>query len=197
LRIGVFGGTFDPIHWGHLVLAETVRDQAGLSEVLFVPTAVPPHKEAGAALPIRHRLEMTRLAIAGQQGFRLSDIEASSDAVSYSVETLDQLAAQYPNGTALRFIAGADQLEEIETWKDYRRLLAQYGLYVVGRVGSHEERLLERHGRSVVAISMPLIEVSSTDVRRRVADGRSIRFLVPPAVEEYIARHRLYSKPDR
>lgn len=192
MKIGVFGGTFDPIHWGHLILAEMVRDQEGLSEVLFVPTAVPPHKPIGQLSAIEHRLEMTRRAIGGVEGFRLSNIEADPGKVSYSVDTLDRLSEQYSNETRLCFIVGADQLDEIETWKEYRRLLEQYGLYVAHRMGAAEQALFERYRQWIVRVEMPLIEISSTDIRRRAAEGRSIRFLVPEAVERYIGRKNLY-----
>jgi len=192
MKIGVFGGTFNPVHWGHLVLAEAVRDQEALSEVLFVPTALPPHKPLGAMLEIQHRLEMTRLAIQGVAGFEISEIEAVPGRVSYSIDTLDQLRQAYPEGASLRFIVGADQLDEIETWKDYERLLDEYGLYVAQRVESGRDESWRRWGHCLQVVHMPLIDVSSTEIRNQVAQGRSIRFLVPPAVEQYIQQTGLY-----
>jgi len=190
--IAVLGGTFNPIHWGHLILAETVRDSQGLDEVVFVPTARPPHKRVEGDIAIEHRLEMVRLAIQGQAGFRISTLEAQSERISYSIDTLDRLAQEYPEGTRIRFIVGADQLDEIESWKDYRRLLEEYGLFAVERPGSGRGAILERLRRWVIAVPMPAIELSSTEIRKRVAQGRSIRFLTPPGVEAYIRQHRLY-----
>jgi nicotinate-nucleotide adenylyltransferase len=190
--IAVLGGTFNPIHWGHLILAETVRDSQGLDEVVFVPTARPPHKRVEGEIAIEHRLEMVRLALQGQAGFRISTLEAQAGRISYSIDTLDRLAQEYPEGTRIRFIVGADQLDEIESWKDYRRLLEEYGLFAVERPGSGRGAMRERLRQWVIAVPMPAIELSSTEIRKRVAQGRSIRFLTPPAVEAYICQHRLY-----
>lgn len=190
--IAVLGGTFNPIHWGHLILAEAVRDNQGLDEVIFVPTACPPHKRVEGEIAIEHRLAMVRLALQGLAGFRVSTLEAQSERVSYSIDTLDRLAQEYSRGTRLRFIVGADQLDEIESWKDYRRLLEDYGLFAAERPGSGRGAILERLRKWVIAVPMPGIELSSTEIRRRVAQGRSIRFLVPLAVEAYIRENRLY-----
>lgn len=194
MKIGVFGGTFDPIHWGHLILSEVVRDQEGLDEVVFVPTAAPPHKSNRQILDIRHRLEMVRRAIAGLKGFRLSLVEAEAGRVSYTIDTMDRLASEYPAGTQLRFILGADQLAEIKTWKDYPRLLKQYGVYVADRVGSRFLEQQEISPGQMTLVEMPLIEVSATMIRRRVADGKSIRFFVPADVEAYIFEQGLYRR---
>ena len=191
-KVGVLGGTFNPIHWGHLVLAETVLDTAGLDELLFVPTALPPHKQVEGDISIEHRLEMVRLATEGQKGFQLSSLEADETKVSYSIDTLDRIAKQYPEDSQIRFIVGADQLDEIESWKDYRRLLDQYGLYVAKRTGSGNPSMMQRLKDCIEVVPMPRIEISSTAIRQRVADGKSIRFMVPGAVEAYIRKHQLY-----
>jgi nicotinate-nucleotide adenylyltransferase len=194
MKVGVFGGTFNPIHWAHLVLAECVRDEAGLDEVVFVPTARPPHKIEEPLLPGHYRLKMVNLACREQAGFIVSRHEIDDREVSYSIHTLDYLKKQYPEGTGLRFIVGMDQLEEIETWKDYQRLLEEYGLYVVGRGDSGREDLISRYEKWVIPVAMPRLEISSTAIRQRIRQGRSIRFLVPGAVERYIKEQGLYRK---
>ena len=193
-KIGVLGGTFDPIHQGHLLLAESVRDSIGLDEVLFIPTAVPPHKSRQEITPIHHRYEMVRLALENLEGFQLLDLEAKNSKTSYSIDTLNYLAERYPPQTQIRFILGADQLDELETWKDYQQLLENYGLYVVDRVGSGQEQLLERYKGWIQVVPMPRIDISSTLVRRRVAKGQSIRFWVPEPVRRYILQEGLYRK---
>jgi nicotinate-nucleotide adenylyltransferase len=193
LKIGVFGGTFDPVHTGHLILADQVRDQEGLDKVLLAPTAVPPHKDKEEQIDIAHRLEMVRLALAGQPELELCRFEADPGKVSYSIETLDRLREEFPPGAEIRFILGADQLDAIETWKEYDRLLKEYGLYVAGRPGAGQEEVFRRYENYVRVVQMPLIEISATDIRRRVRDGRSIRFLVPGPVEDYIYRNKIYT----
>lgn len=192
MKIAVLGGTFDPIHWGHLVLAECVRDQSQVDIVFFAPAAVPPHKQDEPMTDIQHRIEMTRLAIESCEAFELTLLDADPGEPSYSIETLDRLCRIYPQAESIRFVMGGDQLAEIETWKDYDRVLREYGVLAVRRPGTAANGIWERYGDYVIPIEMPQIAVSSTLIREFRAEKRSIRFLVPGAVERYIVDEGLY-----
>lgn len=200
MRLGIFGGSFDPVHYGHLLLAETCREACSLDEVWFVPNAQPPHKRAAALTPVRQRLEMLELALADAPGLRVSAIEADRPGLSYTVETLDQLRRQQPN-TELFFLMGADSLQDLPTWREPERICQLATLLIVGRPGMPvpDLSILERYldARQVEAVrrhyvEMPLIALSSTDVRQRVRHAQSIRFRTPRAVQEYIVQHQLY-----
>ncbi len=200
MRIGIFGGTFDPVHYGHLLLAESCREACRLDRVLLVPAATPPHKQRRTFSSGTHRLAMLELALGGHPGILASDIELIRGGVSYTVETLRSLKQQGPDDE-LFFLLGADSLNELPTWFEPAEICRLALPVVVGRGGSpppdwqllaplvSAERLelIRSHH-----VSMPLIELSSTDIRQRVASGRSIRFRTPRAVEEYIAAQRLF-----
>jgi nicotinate-nucleotide adenylyltransferase len=200
MRIGVFGGTFDPVHVGHLVMAEQCREQAKLDRVLFVPAARPPHKQERIISDFTHRAEMLRLALAGQPAFQVDELERDRPGPSFTVETLQELLAHNP-GEQFELLLGADCLPDLPTWKDPARIVQLAGLVVVNRPGfalMTPEMLRASLGlapESVArfqAVDSPLLEISSRDLRRRVAAGLSIRYLVPRAVECYIEAHRLY-----
>jgi nicotinate-nucleotide adenylyltransferase len=188
MRIGVFGGTFDPVHLGHLIMAEQCREQARLDQVWFVPAARPPHKSEADITPFERRAEMLALAIAGHSAFQLNDLEKNRPGPSFTVETLEALARDHP-GNEYLWILGSDSLNDLPLWREPQRILELAGLLIVARPGHPvwgEEQL-----RAVV-IESPLIDIASRDLRRRAAAGRSLRYLVPRAVECYIDQHKLY-----
>ena len=199
-RVGVFGGSFDPIHLGHLILAEQCRQQGKLDEVLFIPAAQNPQKENGAIATDRQRVEMVDLAIGGHQGFMRSSIEIERGGESFTVDTLKQLAEEMPEAE-LFLIIGGDSLNSFSTWKDPEEILRLATPLVVARPGAGEvdfdqlASLTDAENLARIkelAIASPLIEISSTDMRRRVGAGESIRYLTPRPVEKYIETQRTY-----
>jgi nicotinate-nucleotide adenylyltransferase len=196
MLIGVFGGTFDPVHLGHLIAAEQCREQARLDKVLFVPAARPPHKPHRTITPFSHRVEMLTLAVAGHPIFQVAELERDRPGPSYTVDTLEELRQRYP-GAGLMLILGSDCLPDLAGWRDPARIGQQADLLVVPRTGSQVKEPPPapewptglKVGR---AIEMPLVAISSHDIRRRVAEQRSVRYLVPRAVECYIDAHGLY-----
>ncbi len=200
LKLGIFGGSFDPIHFGHLLLAETCREQCRLDRVLMVPAAVPPHKQEASLSSARDRIEMLRLAVGGHDQLDISTIEIDRGGVSYTVDTLTTIAEQEPDAE-LFFLMGGDSLKDLPSWREPERLCELAIPLVVRRAGSPEpdyssisqlvspERLdrIREH-----QVEMPIIELSSTDIRNRVANDRSIRYQTPRAVEKYIETHGLY-----
>jgi nicotinate-nucleotide adenylyltransferase len=200
MRTGIFGGTFDPIHCGHLILAEQCREACRLDRVLFVPAGQPPHKSDRQITPGKQRLEMVDLAIAGHASFTASNIELERPGPSYSVDTLEELARQNPDDE-LFFLIGSDSLTDLPYWYQPQRVASLATLVVATRPGNERpdveplravigpeavQRLLEH------LVEIPLVEISSSLVRKRVAQGQSIRYLVPRAVECYIEIHTLY-----
>ncbi len=198
MRLGVFGGTFDPPHLGHLVVAEQAREQLKLDLVLFVPAGQPWMKADQPVAPAHHRLEMARLAIEEHPAFRVSDLEVVRQGPSYTVDTLEELHRADPSAEPF-LILGEDSFREVERWRRPLRLLELCTLAVYRRPGVAEwsleklEAVLPGVSRRVVTVEGPLIGISATDLRQRAAQGRSLRYLTPPAVEEYIRRHRLYT----
>jgi nicotinate-nucleotide adenylyltransferase len=199
MRVGVFGGTFDPVHYGHLILAEQCREQGRLDEVLFVPASRPPHKPRPAAR-FAQRVEMLALALAGNSSFRIEEVEKERDGPSYTVDTLTELRQRRP-GDSFLLLVGGDAIRDFHLWYEPRRILELAGLLVMGRPESlppDREELRARLDLPPDAIipmdivQAPLIDISSHDLRRRVAEGRSIRYLTPRAVECYIHDKQLY-----
>jgi nicotinate-nucleotide adenylyltransferase len=200
MRIGVFGGTFDPVHLGHLIAAEQCRDQAKLDQVLIIPSARPPHKQDRPLTQFSQRVEMLRLAIAGHPVFQVDELERDREGYSYTADTLEELQRRSPTAD-LWLIIGSDCLPDIPGWHQPNRIIAAAGLLIVGRPGSTDRsvgelraslRLAERDVLRHQTVEMPLIEISSRDIHRRIAAGQSIRYLVPRAVECYIETHGLY-----
>ena len=195
MRLGLFGGTFDPIHVGHLILAEQCREACGLDQVWFVVANEPPHKRGLKRTGVHHRLEMARLAIAGNPGFAASDIEADRSGPSYSVDTLEQIQAERP-GDELFFLIGGDSLVDLPTWREPDRIARMASIVVVNRPGAQAEAPdLGADAKPFVILPIPPIGVSSSDLRRRLAEGRSVRYMVPGAVAAYIEAHKLYREP--
>jgi len=204
VRIGVFGGSFDPVHIGHLLAAECCREQAGLDRVLFVPTAIQPHKQHRQLASGQHRLEMLALATGGHDAFDVSNDELTRGGVSYTVDTLERLTAQHP-GDDLLLILGPDAFLGLPTWREPRRIVELAGIIAVERESLDDlssavsrgplESLLgrERLDRVITErVRLPSIGVRASDLRSAVAAGKSIRYRTPRAVEQYIAAHQLY-----
>jgi len=199
-RIGVLGGTFNPVHMGHLVLAQDALEGRRLDRMLFVPSASPPHKEHANVLGAAHRLAMLEAALHGDARFDISTVELDRGGVSYSVETMRELKAQRPDAEFF-FVIGADSLYDLHEWRKPYALLEMCEFIVMGRPGYTETAITpetvrlnapwpSRLRRNLVAGH--LVDISSSDIRRRVAGGRRIRYLVPEAVESYISEHHLY-----
>ena len=198
MKIGIFGGSFDPVHTGHLVLAEHVRDGAGLDRVILLPAYESPFKIGRSGADSGQRLEMTRLAARDNEHFEVSELDVGKGRVSYTVDLMAELSAIYPDDR-LYFIAGTDSFLGIEKWMGSEELLTRYGFVIGTRPGyrdeelaEHAERMREKYGAEVITVNIPKVDISSTDIRRRCRDGRSIKYLVPDAVGEFIARNGLY-----
>jgi len=198
MRLGIMGGTFDPIHYGHLVAAEEARAAFGLHLVTFIPCREPPHKKDYQVTDAEHRYAMTMTATCTNPHFDALRIELERLGPSYTIDTLRQLHAAHPQAE-LFFITGADAVRELLTWREPERLVALCRFVAVTRPG-YDLRGLERDlgelARSVAAIEAPGVNISSTQIRERVAQGRSIKYLTPDAVETYIVKHRLYRDSD-
>jgi nicotinate-nucleotide adenylyltransferase len=213
-RIGIFGGTFDPIHSGHLRAAEEVGPAFALDRILFIPSKTPPHKRRAGMAPAAERLAMVRSAVRGHSGFEASPIEIDSPRTSYSVFTLAKIRKRYP-GAGLFFLVGADAFLEIKTWREWRRVLDQCVFVVMTRPGAslraaravlepeYRDRMASvrtkadidariRKGRTILFFRIEALPVSSTEIRRRVREGRSIRGLVPGGVAARIRSSKLY-----
>jgi nicotinate-nucleotide adenylyltransferase len=199
-RIGVFGGTFDPVHVGHLILAEQCREQGRLDEVWFVPSARPPHKLEWPLTPFAQRVEMLSLAIAGNAAFRIDASEKDRPGPSYTADTLAGFLQRLP-GAEFFLVVGSDTLADLPHWREPLRVVERAALLVVERpncpVPPADElraalRLPETVPLRQQVVQAPLIDISSRDLRRRAAAGRSLRYFVPRAVECYIAEKRLY-----
>jgi nicotinate-nucleotide adenylyltransferase len=203
MRVGVFGGTFDPVHFGHLILAEQCREQGPLDQVWFVPAPRPPQKESQAITRFEQRVEMLHLALAGNPAFRVDELEKDRPGPSYTVDTLAELRARHPLAD-FHLLIGSDSLADLPTWREPRRILEHAGLLVVARPGaagpSAEELrrqlgLPEEAPLRLQVAEAPLVEISSRDLRRRAAAGLSLRYFLPRAVECYIHDKRLYQAP--
>ena len=199
MKLGLIGGTFDPIHYGHLLIAQEAGWQLGLDRVLFIPAGDPPHKQDRRVTPARCRLEMTRLATGDNPLFEVSTLELDRQGLSYTADTLAQLRDLYRQQAELFFIIGADAAAELLTWYRPQRVLELARLVVAGRpgyslpfdqlqAGLPDTRLAER----LVRLEVPLTEIASRDLRHRVAQGISIRYLVPDQVAAYIEQEKLY-----
>jgi nicotinate-nucleotide adenylyltransferase len=213
MRLGIFGGTFDPVHLAHLRCAEEARETLTLDRVLFIPAAAPPHKRDRPVARATHRLAMLRLAVAGNRAFRVSAMELERTGPSYSVDTLRRLRAELPASAELVFLLGLDAFREIHTWKEYRTLFAFADFAIFARpgyrlpslrallpvatrgdfcYGRNRQTLEHKSGSQVRFLDLTALDISASAIRDRVARSQSVRYLVPLPVERYIARHRLY-----
>jgi nicotinate-nucleotide adenylyltransferase len=203
MRLGIFGGTFDPVHYGHLLLAETCREAQRLDRIWFLPAAIPPHKRQRELTDSRHRLEMLRLAIAGHEAFDISLLELERSGVSYTVDTLRTIHQQRADAE-LFLLMGADTLADLPHWREPQAILELALPLVVDRGQRNidwnplkdlagQQRWIEMQNQ---VVAMPLVEFSSSAIRNDVARGRSIRYRTPRAVERYIATHQLYQQAE-
>ncbi|MDD6134529.1 MAG: nicotinate-nucleotide adenylyltransferase [Selenomonadaceae bacterium] len=197
-RIGIMGGTFDPIHMAHLAIAEQVREAFTLDFVLFIPAANPPHKQGRKVVPAYHRLMMTQLAAYSNPCFHVSKQELERTGPSYSLLTVRELQEKYGADAELYFITGSDTINELHTWYHSEELLDSCHFVGTTRPGAPVDKkdLVKRFGRlaeeKIHFLAVPELEISSTDIRQRVHSGKSIKYLVPAAVEAYIIKEGLY-----
>ena len=198
MRLGVLGGTFDPPHVGHLILAEEARTRLQLERVLFVPAGDPWRKVDQEITPVEHRLAMVRLMLASDPYFEVSTLEVERQGPSYTVDTLEALHQQYGPGLELYFILGEDALHDLPNWKEPARIVSLAWLAVAPRppergwTSADLEAAVPGLSERVVPLPMPTIDISSSALRERARAGLSLRYMVPPDVEEYIRRHGLY-----
>lgn len=198
-RIGILGGTFNPIHLGHLLMAQDAMEQLRLDRVKFIPTALPPHKTAERLAPAADRLRMVRLAIRANPAFEADDIEIRRGGISYTVDTLCELRRRHPRAR-FYFIIGADSLRELHLWRQARRLVKLCTFVTVPRPGFEPKPVVDpkldaatRRRLRQHVLRGHACDIASSDIRRRVARGLSIRYLLPDAVRDYIRRRKLYS----
>ncbi len=198
-RAAVMGGTFDPVHYGHLLAAESVKEKLNLDCIFFIPAGNPPHKSyEGMASPI-HRYNMVDCAVRPNPSFRISDIEVKREGYSYTIDTVNQLSTILPKGCKAYFVLGADNAGDILRWKDALELIKRIDFLVVTRPGGWENGLkeelniLSNAGCNIDVVEIPMIPITSTEIRDRVKSRRSIRYMVPECVEQYIYENRLYT----
>ena len=199
MKIGIMGGTFNPIHHGHLILSEYIRINEELDKIIFIPTGNPPHKDRQNILDGEIRLEMVRLAIKNNPYFTYSDIEVKKPEISYTIDTVIHLKEKY-RGCDLYMIIGADTLLSLYSWKDIFYILGQVKFIVADRLGLHDDdvekeinRLNNKYSANIISVDSPVIEVSSTLIRHRLKADLSIKYLLPEVVEEYIIENKYYS----
>ena len=201
MNIGILGGTFDPIHIGHLIVAEEARIKLGFSEVLFVPAGQPWLKLDRNISPAVHRVEMVRRAISDNPNFKLYSLEVERPGPSYTVDTLTILRKQLGSEASLFFILGRDTLAGLPLWKEPQKLVQLCRLVVAPRLGSkdlkHLEAAIPGLLDKVIQLDMPIIGISSAEIRQRIAQGLTIRYLVPAEVEKYITEQKLYLTSER
>lgn len=199
LKIGISGGTFDPIHHGHLIMAQEIGEKLELDRVVFIPVGHPPHKPGSSVTDAFHRFNMVREAVGSNPLFEVSGIEVERPGYTYTVDTLEELKGRYRSDSEFYFIIGADTISQLVTWKRYRKVFAMCRFAAVMRHGFDRKKILgevqcleDSFSARIELIDAPLIEISSTDIRERVKKGRSIKYLVPERVEEYIRENSLY-----
>jgi len=198
MRLGIYGGTFDPVHYGHLLLAEQCREQCALDEVWFVPAGQPPHKEAMGITRAEARIDMLDFALAGMPEFVVSRMEVEREGPSYTVDTLQALVDE-DDSCELFLLIGADSLSDLSRWREPQRILELATVVAVNRGPFDEQQLRDEVAclgedamDRIRLVEMPGIDISASDIRRRVREGRSVRFLTPRPVAHFIAEQGLY-----
>lgn len=198
MRIGVFGGTFDPIHIGHLMIAEEARELLGLDEVVFIPAGQPWFKAEKQVTEACHRMAMVALAITSNPHFYASDIEMKRPGPSYTADTLDALRLHVPDETELFVILGLDSLKEVDRWYEPQRIFQMATVVGMSRPGYDDfdpqrlDSVIPDASSRIRVLEGPLMDISGTEIRRRVSEGKSIKYRVPESVKAYIHEHRLY-----
>jgi nicotinate-nucleotide adenylyltransferase len=199
--LGIMGGTFNPIHYGHLVAAETARVDFNMEKIIFVPSSIPPHKMREGLIDARLRYEMTELAVASNPHFEVSSIELNRPGPSYTIDTILEFREIYGECCDIYFITGADAILEILSWKDIEHLLKLCTFVAVTRPGYDVHKLKQKirdiqlkYGAAIHMLSGPGVAISSTEIRERCSKGKSIKYLVPELVEEFIIRTGLYMR---
>lgn len=188
-RIGILGGTFNPLHIGHLAIAEAAQEKMDLDKVIFVPTAQPPHKRITNLASANDRLEMVRLSIKNNPKFDLSDYEVRKGGKSYTIDTVEYFRQKFGEEAKLFFILGGDAASQLKTWRQIDDILQNVSFVVVNRPGHDDcDPDIPHH-----SISMPGLDIASSYIRRRIQQGKSIKYLVPEEVFRYIEEHKIYS----
>lgn len=185
-KIGLFGGTFDPVHIGHLIIADSICDLKCLDKVIFIPSARPPHKGSDILFDAGERFKLLSLAVHGDPRFLVSDIEMRREGPSYTIDTIREFKAMLPPDTELSFIVGMDNLYEIDLWKNPYDIIRECRILVAGRICDKSRKISDWLIGNIEMLDVPLIEVSSSDIRKRIREGRNIRYLVPDAVANEI-----------
>lgn len=198
-KIGIMGGTFDPIHYGHLMLAEQIRTSFELDQIIFIPVGNAPHKQNHLPANKMHRYMMTLLATASNPSFTVSDIEIKKNEITYTIDTIKTLKDEFTANDELYFITGADAIILLDTWKNYKELVKYVKFIGASRPGIDEnllktkiEELSIELGAHIELCTVPALAISSTDIRNRVMEGKSIKYLLPESVENYIFKEKLY-----
>ncbi|MBC8316422.1 MAG: nicotinate (nicotinamide) nucleotide adenylyltransferase [Desulfobulbaceae bacterium] len=212
-KIGLFGGTFDPVHYGHLAVGKAALEQLDLDSLIFIPAPSPPHKQSDKITPFYHRLAMLELAIGEDHGFSVSPIEAELQGLSYTIDTLTILRRRFKGDVTFFYVIGLDAFAEISTWKQYQLLLSEVSFVVIDRP-SHDNKTCEEivctelhgysasgegcwrneNGSTVYRLVMDPVAVSSTEIRELLRNGKAVEEMVPPAVIEYIQAKSLYAR---
>jgi nicotinate-nucleotide adenylyltransferase len=211
LRLGILGGTFDPVHLGHLRIAEEICERLDLEKVFLVPGALPPHKKQEPVTPFEYRLEMAKIAVEASPNLNVLDLEGQRLGYSYTIETLKEIHDKFKRLSHLFFIIGIDAFQEIKTWKKYKSLFKYTNFVVINRLGYSIQGLdsfvfslgagfektdditfKNRSGNMLIQMTASLMEISSTDIRNLVSKGKSIRYLVPEPIIRYIYEKKLY-----
>ncbi|MDW7668196.1 MAG: nicotinate-nucleotide adenylyltransferase [Bacillota bacterium] len=202
-KIGIMGGTFDPIHYGHLVIANEVLFKFDLHKIIFVPTGNPPHKRSTALADAYHRYMMTQFATMTNSSFDVSNIEVEKDGIAYTVDTIKELKNKYKD-TKLYFITGTDAVLDLPNWKDPEEILNLCTFISVNRPGYVTDtlddklnKLMEKYKGEILSIKAPQLKISSTDIRNRIQEGRPTKYLLPENVEQYILKKGLYLKNEK
>jgi nicotinate-nucleotide adenylyltransferase len=181
-KIGLFGGTFDPIHLGHLLIADAVRESKGLHKVVFIPSARPPHKCNDIMFNTEERYRMLSLAVQDDPGFIVSDIEMIRNGFSFTIDTIREMKTAFQGNADISFIVGMDNLYDIDTWKDAQDIIRECRILVAKRVCDTCKEIPQWLRENIELVNVPIIEISSSDIRRRIREGRSIRYLVPHVI---------------
>ncbi|MCX8123541.1 MAG: nicotinate-nucleotide adenylyltransferase [Spirochaetes bacterium] len=191
MKVGLFGGTFNPIHTGHLINAQFIREEFNLDFIIFIPAKYPVHKELEDNVNAEHRYKMIKLAIEDVDYFKVSRIEIDREKPSYTIYTVEEILQKHPDWK-LFFIIGYDAFNEINTWKDWKRLLMTIDFIIMKRPGDILHKRFHKYMSRIHCANNPVIDISSSLIRERVKNGKSIRYLLPVKVEKYIYKNGLY-----